>query len=187
MVTSGAIAAAAALTSSAEAEPARGVGHGGLPPGKDVRVINKTSEAVPVSIQGAAQIDTSSPIPVRDVDHRAQQPVQFTLARGLGGRQSYTVPDGKRLVIEHLSGKAVKDDGDLLWLIVTTAAGSGREHYLPVDRVFQPGSAKVYAFSIAAKLYGDPGSAVTLDFEVRGGSLDLDVIVTGSGYLMDVP
>src|SRR5689334_2920041 len=65
-----------------------GPGHSqsGKQPGPDVRVVNKPTEPVPVTLQGSAQIDTSSPIPVRDVDAVVKQPFQMTIHR--------TIPDG---------------------------------------------------------------------------------------------
>jgi hypothetical protein len=47
--------------------------------GPDVRVVNTQSEPLPVAIQGTAQINTSTPIPVKDVDHQSRQNAQYTL------------------------------------------------------------------------------------------------------------
>src|SRR5437762_3252684 len=107
-----AIVAYLALTGVLAISTARpGHTQAGHPPGPDVRVVNTTTEPVPVTLQspnpvpvrlqGSATIDTTNPIPVRDVDRHPQEPVQFSLFMpGPGG--SYTVPAGKRLVIEYV-------------------------------------------------------------------------------------
>ena len=56
--------------------PKSATGQKGGPPGPDVRVINLPTEPVPVTLRGVAQIETSTPLPVRDVDAAARQPVQ---------------------------------------------------------------------------------------------------------------
>src|SRR5215204_2021169 len=66
-----------------------------MPPTLDVKVINSSSEPVPV--MGTVTVGNlgASPLPVRDVDRPTGLPVIFN--------ESYTVPDGKRLVIEYIS------------------------------------------------------------------------------------
>src|SRR5262245_32645813 len=97
--TGAAIMAASALAGPAQAQKDN-------PPGHDVRVINKPSEPVPVTQQGAIKIDTSTPLPVRDVDRSAQEPVHILLQIEPNKASEYAVPAGKRLVIEHVSGLA---------------------------------------------------------------------------------
>ena len=176
-----------ALTTSA---PGYTQGNGG----PDVRVVNtpeqpvpvklQTSAPIPVSIQGTAQIDTSSPLPVRDVDNLRQQPVQRHL-----DTQSlfYTVPAGKRLVIEHVSGSAFADESDRLFVHIRTfAGGSDVRHHLPFTVVHFFGDNRSYDFGGVTKLYADPGTHVSLSYFINT-SAHVFASATFSGYLVDLP
>src|SRR5947207_4073698 len=72
----------------------RGQGNSGnAPPPFNVNVVN-----TPLPVTGTISVGNlgDAPLPVRDVDNPARQPVQFEF----NGLNDYQVPAGKRLVIE---------------------------------------------------------------------------------------
>jgi hypothetical protein len=154
--------------------------------GPDVRVVNTQSEPVPVTLQGTARIDTSTPIPVKDLDHHPRQFVQFTLfAPGSG---PYAVPAGKLLVIEFVSGSfATKSSdptsiGEALLRVRTGAsdfshvfAGTVTEYDNGVPSPFR------FAFSQVCRIYAGAGSEVSLRGGFALGAINV------SGYLVDAP
>lgn len=92
-----AAAATAAFVILAAAGPA-----GAADNKQDVRVVNTTAEPVPVAVQGTA------PIPVTDPSRPVPRPFQtrllVTVVAGLDfGQVTYTVPAGKRLVIQRIA------------------------------------------------------------------------------------
>lgn len=129
-----------------------------LAPDKDVRVINDTSEPVPVAVQGTPTVNAkqsgawavgingtptvevgnaaANPVFVRDVDRPTAQPFQrevtVTLTEGQGGMNTeISVPAGKLLVIENVSvfGTAPTDQRIQQFALLT--------HIAP-DNVFHP-------------------------------------------------
>jgi len=173
----------------------------GHPPGPDVRVVNTAADAVPVSVQGTAKIDTSSPIPVtlqgsakidttnpipvRDVDRRPQQPVQFTLFEP--NPRSYTVPTGKRLVIEYVSGAfGISSSGGAQAVVFLEVSPGSERHLFPGAPVsYNDGTAGgvTFAFSQSARMFAGPGTTISMS----GGQGVLLGSVNVSGYLVDVP
>src|SRR4051794_12365863 len=83
------------------------------PPDREVKVINTPAEAVPVAVQGAPSVTVqnapANPVPTRSQDKPALQPVQhtglviFAAGEQIKDQTLYTVPAGKRLVIEEAS------------------------------------------------------------------------------------
>ena len=170
-------------------------GQNGQPHGPDVRVINKTTEPVPVtlqgtagpvpvSIQGTAQIDTSSPIPVRDVDRQVQQPVQFSLFNPPGN--TYTVPAGKQLVIEYVSGGLGITSSGGAFAEIFIEVSPGITHIIPGTPVSyadgNPGGLG-FAFSQPCRIYAGPGATV----KFHGSQGVLLSTLNVSGYLVDAP
>ena len=157
----------------------------GHPSGPDVRVINAPSEAVPVSVQGTAKIDTSSPIPVRDVDWRPQQPVQFSLFEP--GTRSYTVPAGKRLVIEYVSGGfGINSNGGAQAVVFLEVSPGSARHVFPGTPIsYNDGAAGGlgFAFSQSCRTSVGPGATISMS----GGQGVFLGSVNVSGYLVDVP
>jgi hypothetical protein len=169
--------------------PGTATGQKGGPPGPDVRVVNKTTEPVPVTLQGSAQIDTSSPIPVRDVDRVAQQPIQFEIAHNNGVDFKYTVPAGKRLVIEHVSGGANVQSGVMSSVSVETQMNGDNaiRHRFVLSFIGQTGSAMFYGVTQPAHLYADPGTEVVVIPNHPPSATGPFVNLAISGYLVDAP
>jgi hypothetical protein len=149
-----ALIAAFAVTS---ARPAQTQSNG-LPPGKDVRVINKETEPVPVSLQtpnpvpvslqspnpvpvsldGTVQIDTSQPIPVVDANAVALEPFQEQKTTpGMTGFETISstrfdpIPAGKRLVIELVTARShVSENQRPIVTLTTMQRGKQVEHQI---------------------------------------------------------
>jgi hypothetical protein len=152
---------------------------GGKPPGPDVRVINKTTEPVPVTLQGSAQIDTSSPIPVRDVDQAAKQPVQIRLS--VFSSLTYTVPAKKQLVIEFASGFFVPHVGLAETGLIVHFGDPAQAMFVsfaPTPTHYTAGVPDRFVYSQACRIFANPGSEV----KVSGGESQSVVL---SGYLVD--
>ena len=124
----------------------------------------------------------AEPVPVVQL---AQQPVQFTLSRGL---QEYTVPAGIRLVIEHVSGTISSTDDVITGATIRTSVGAPilGSHVFQLTLEFSDGSVRLYSFGGPARLYADPGTIVTVGISHLGsGTPNVNAVV--SGYLVDVP
>jgi hypothetical protein len=113
-----------------------------------------------------------------------QGSVQATLDSGQASAEAtlYTVPEGKRLVIEFLSAKAPRGVASALQLS-TTAGGTTVDHSLAITQSDYPRASE------QVRLYADGGTVV----DVRIGiSPTIDGFrsagfFTFSGYLVDMP
>jgi len=151
-------------------------------PKLDVKVINTTSEPVPIA--GTINIGNpgTNPVPVRDVDNPARQPVQIN--------ESYTVPDGKRLVIEYISfGIEGASECDLL-ITSLSASGTLLHLYHPTFvGIFPggPGSAGYrYVLSQETRAYVGPNRTVTLSIRSYAGCIPDLAHAAATGYLVDM-
>lgn len=155
------------------------------PTGPNVRVINTPAEPVPVMLLGPASIDTSAPLPFRDVDNPARHAVQTRIT---GSGTSYTVPDGKRLVIEFVSGEMFSIAGVITAAVVETHLdGNEVFHRFPPTRSIEtPGSPSIATFGQMSRIYADGGTEVS----VSAASVPQDTVGVAasiSGYLVDMP
>jgi hypothetical protein len=149
-----------------------------IPPAQNVTVVNTPSE----------------PVPVRDADNPARQPIQrsFSLTSSFQP-EPYTVPDGKRLVIEHVSGEVTSGAtckalyGSVLTSVTTDGTEVASTHRFPLSATPLPNRT---VFSQQVRLYADPNT------NVRGGAFGHDgtnnctvdrFSLLISGYLVDVP
>jgi len=148
-----------------------------------------------------------------DQKHWEREPFQFTARADWeeGSRsmsESFQVPSGKRLVIEHVSASIeVPLEQEIIGTLVATVAGGERAHhyfFIPRAGTFDPdvdnlspgdertgpegNELSIYVGSAHVKLYADPGTAVDLGV-VRSDWLCPftcgAAIVVVSGYLMD--
>ena len=126
----------------------------------------------------AAHAQPSSPI--HDVDNGARQPVQFRVTMPANENNpidAYTVPTGKRLVIEtitaNLTGPSILSMG-----LFDPDGITGVEHFL------QQGPSNglpVQITTLPERFYANPGTMV--QFRVVGGG----GFITVSGYLVNLP
>lgn len=152
------------------------------PPTVDVKVVNTESEPVPVI--GTVNVGNlvTNPLPVRDLNNPARQPIFFS--------GPYTVPDGKLLVIEYVSLgiealtqcqaliAAVSSSGTLLHVYHPTFVGVA----LPAPGV----TSYRYVFSQEARVYVAQNRTVTFGIvSASGCNPDLQLIGV-SGYLIDL-
>ena len=136
----------------------------------------------------ASPLGVSSPLMVRDLDNPTRQPVHFSQSLG---DEPFTVPAGKLLVIEFVSGAIrvvddvqFRDRGTFPITFSDSSGGQFRVHFLVGDitTVF-PGSF-TYGISQMVKLYAGPGTVVRL---FGSGSTFSFASLSMSGYFVDVP
>jgi hypothetical protein len=141
------------------------------------------------------QLNNSSvnPLLVRDVDVMARQPFQLNIQVGLGSGildnyKTFTVPAGKRLVIEYVSGRAGLGDNQLPSFQLgtfTNGDANPTPHYLAAQQT-TPGFG-LYVISQPVRIYADAGSLHYVAIVRGSGEGTADVHVSISGYLENVP
>jgi hypothetical protein len=176
------------------------------PPSAPVTVVNTPSNPVPVSLQGTGTISGSvaitNEVSVRDADNPAFQPitltVRFSFDSGVGpdarSDSIYTVPAGKRFVIEHAAAR----------VLATPASNTGRAYFdlqvsdgtssvpVPIGTTNESGpctlSQACCVISKPVRVYVDPGSSITvaLGFLVSQSSAFTSGNITISGHLVDI-
>jgi hypothetical protein len=170
----------------------------GAAPASEVKVVNTSTQPVPTVITNTPAVkintDADHPVFVRDVDNPAREAFQhditFTLPDNFSEVCSplVAVPDGKRLVIEYISGKATFPAADQKlrnFSIRTTLNGNQAYHYLV------PGATGIfneYVIGQQVRLYAD-GNTLPHICVSRGTLNDGIVTVQASisGYLVDLP
>ena len=138
----------------------------------------------------------ANPVPVHDAAVPKRTPFQtlmyFDIQKGdTQGSKSFTVPNGKRLVIEYVSNFSFFFNvSPLLEIVTEDSAGNALPHYLPVlqQRDFGGGLFE-YIAGQEVKLYSEPATTVTcfaqaspVDPNSNIGSVRFAI----SGYLEDV-
>jgi hypothetical protein len=165
-----------------------------------------TSGSVSLTPGSSVSVNSSvqNPVRVRDVND-ANQPVQAKLscgplaALGCGPGSLYTVPLGKRLVIEFVSMRVCGLPGlSAEFGIITTTGGTDATYALTTAPSASPGSQAIgcnsavpsstTSVSQSVRLYADAGTTVFVSGDRANG---VGGIVTFSfsmsGYLVDVP
>lgn len=110
------------------------------------------------------------------------EPVNFDLTISV-----FTVPDGKRLVIEFASLSLVVPTGTSGFAFLTTTVGTETaKHFLPtsVQTTFNGGTSEIRTGALATRLYADPGTSVAFELH-RNNSADGEADISFSGYLVD--
>jgi len=175
---------------------------------QQVKVVNTAAESVPVTlapdatvgISGTPTVNVNSsqanPLIVRNADNPTRVPFQVRFGAnvmdGVGAiiQDLFTVPEGKRAVIEFASGlnKVPVGQTVLDFLIETRLNGDDVDagHRFIVQSI--PGTTPAtFVVSGTAKLYADPGTIVKLRVIRTNGTAGLfSTSVTVSGYLEDV-
>ena len=129
---------------------------------------------------------TNSPLyaVTRASDDPAQQPVSVSIDLQSIDVNLYTVPVGKRLVIEYLSATAnsFSDRNAYNFLLSVTQGGQSQRANF---NMLQDG-APFSATSQNVRLYADAGTVVDI-IAYSDGKNDTDVLFTLIGHLVDVP
>lgn len=131
---------------------------------------------------------TNNPVPVRDVDNAARQPIQFALCNTFGATgacapSQFSVQSGKRLVIENIAGQCTKG-GTVNYIrlgVVTVVNGTSAEHRLQMFA--DPVGGFFFDIAQQTRIYADGGSIVSLNLasSFADGAAGL-CNVTFSGY-----
>ncbi len=155
-----------------------------------VLVTNTAANPVPTTVSNAA----SSPVLVRDVD---STPYSASCIGNVanGGQCFFTVPSGKRLVIESVSGQANMVPGQLLLIRIEGSQASGQAPEssstgfsltVPVSFQFSNGFFDFYGFNQRTFLQVDPEGIVrTAMVGTTAGSSQATVNL--SGRLVSAP
>lgn len=136
------------------------------------------------TVQATAALTGAPLTSVRDVDNPARQPFQFSLI-AVAPNNEFTVPSGKRLVIEYVSGHLSVSLGQQLESVylLTKVNNSSVFHYfapMPTGGVTQ----SIFTVSQQTRIYADPGSKVR--FFTQGADVTEFGDLTISGYFVDV-
>jgi hypothetical protein len=133
----------------------------------------------------------TSPVPTRDVDNAARQPFQAFLLCGFNGigfcSDTFTVPAGKRLVIEFMSGtQALPTSEKAIWVQINVQnSGTSVAHQFPLTLTSDDGVNASFVGAHQTRLYADPSTTVEMDCLESGmsqGACGASI----SGYLIDV-
>lgn len=143
-----------------------------------------TSVATTSSLTGngttGSPLGILSPLPIRDMDNPARQPINV-VASSLPST-IYTVPAGKTLVIEFVSGYLTTSTSAALPFIYLGNGAATIRHYIPPETYEDAGN-RLWIFSKATRIYMPAGQQLSVSYF---GSI-LSATVQVSGYLVDVP
>lgn len=127
------------------------------------------------------------------MENPARQPFQHELqivvqAGTNGASQTFTVPAGRRLVIEYLAATVAVFPGQKAHLRITTTAGGTIASYDPPLRALGTWATgfDVRGVSQVVRIYADPGSTVAVIVGSDGGNFPgtIGEFVALSGYLV---
>lgn len=181
-------AVAGALLAAALAALPAAVAQPSSPRGPDVRVVNPPSQPVPVSLGAPIVVTTTAPLPVTVAGTPAPQPFQFTYhSANPQTNQGFTVPAGKRLVIEHVSCTGSDTSDSLLAVQISTRVGVETTPHLCPFTVRADMGRRVYAGSLSTRLYADGGTQVSFEILGFGASASKLAFAGVSGHLVDAP
>lgn len=130
----------------------------------------------------ASPLDITSPLSVRDIDNPAFQP--FQASANTSGAILVTVPAGKRLVIEFVSGSQVVPSSTQTDGSIQIRAGGIFAHYATPLSVRPSGNNNtVYSVSQPMRMYVSAGQQLQVFFS--GAAILVNLNVTG--YYVNVP
>ncbi len=177
---------------------ATGIGRGLLVLGLATVLFGSGAEADPQRRQGPRDVlvvnETDQAVPVRDVGREMREPFhhQFSLDWSDGNdfsTASYSVPSGKRLVVEYASLSAyLPPSGQTMFVrILTTVGGADAFHTLALQKREDYGVLKQFEGAHLVRLYADPATTVRVSAGRLPAADPANCTVTLSGYLVDVP
>jgi len=142
-----------------------------------VNVVN-----TPLPVTGTISVGNlgDSPLPVRDVDNPARQPVHFG--------SKYTVPAGKRLVIEYISARfrTSATCGFLEVRLLDDIFNSSELHSFYPTFVGTDSTERRYGLSQETKIYVEENKEVGLETAYVNCNL-ISTQFAVSGHLVDIP
>jgi hypothetical protein len=126
----------------------------------------------------------TSPLGVRDRDNPAQQPIYIKTS--LNNQTIYTVPAGKRFVIEFISGEASASASAPLPKMQVVLFGPAAQptYLIPPETWIDTQFGRTWLYSKLVRIYASSGTQLALIVDgVPSPSINLYV----SGYLVDLP
>jgi len=178
---------------------------------KDVIVANTVANPVPTTIQGplpaisgnvtvtntpSVNVASIPTVIVQSRDEPARQPFQhfgsFEIqAPAFGGNDSFSVPAGKRLVIEYVSFRAnILTGGNQIVSFSLSNQGGGSIGgfgFVPQTTIDSAVSTTGYIAHDQLRAYCDPGTNVSIT-AVRNSSVGSDTVsYTVTGFLVNLP
>ena len=134
-----------------------------------------------------APLGVASPLTIRDSDNPAKQPFQFTASTSSIGVIAVTVPAGKRLIIEFVSGSQSVSNGSGLGIFTVAATqSSGNEvfrHYVLPAATIPRGTFTDYYASQPVRMYLDAGQQLRVFFNADSFSSRVNV----TGHYVNIP
>jgi len=146
-----------------------------------------------VTLSGNSQVILTNglgtaPLLVRDADHPARRIFQHS---GPAGNDSFTVPDGKVLVIEWVSFDTPNTNNlggaQVLYQIRNVAGGQSGLFSYKSDAPSSAASSLDFVANQQVRIYCDPGSTVSVTSRVPFSNNNAVGGYTISGYVVDVP
>jgi hypothetical protein len=156
---------------------------------------------LPVHEQGTANVAVSGVVATKASDNPAIQPAEetelFTVGLGAtgGGGTVYTVPTGKRLVIETATVIAQLPAGQRAStnLLINLAGATGKTgpgvgvFEIPMSESFDNGTVAICAGSLGSHMYADAGTTVDVSVDRSDGTGSGTFTVAIAGYLVNTP
>ena len=126
---------------------------------------------------------TNTPLAVSSLDNPARQPVELQPFLSSVGQTStfYTVPAGKRLVIEYVNVVSNRPDDPNRYSFILV------HNTLFTNFSLVPDGSPYVGSSQKVTLYADAGSQVTGFFQYTGSNASPNIYCTISGHLVDLP
>lgn len=148
-----------------------------------IRGLSTVNTVSPLTGNGtaASPLGIQSTILIRDADNPARQPV-FLSASSLPA-DVYTVPAGKRFVVEYVSGFLTTPTTSTLPYLYMTESGSGNRHFMAPETWRDSGGIREWIFSTSIRMYFSPGQQVNVSYGSNPTSFNIKI----SGYLVDLP
>jgi hypothetical protein len=151
----------------------------------EVLVVNSSTFPVPASVSNTAE----APLWVRDVDNPARAPfaqmLTFSIANGaFQGEATITVPAGKHLVIEYVSGRSEFNPSSFGFggpVIYGALNSNGKLIYFPWTN--PTSNTSLAGQMMRADVFGT--AQLFVERTATNGAQDVKVTVTG--YLVDLP
>jgi|KBSSwiStaDraftv2_1062776.scaffolds.fasta_scaffold17934_4 hypothetical protein len=159
------------------------------------KAANNSTANVFVTNTGAAPVPVTGSVNARDIDGPARNGImiagQINLGLNASGTQGtvYTVPAGKRLVIEGVSAQlAVDHDAGALAELLIQNLVTNPGIYLPATLARATPTFDFYAVNQLVRAYADTGTELVFAVSQNAGaSQPYAEYVTVSGYLIDYP
>ena len=135
----------------------------------------------------ASPLGVALPLVIRDSDNPARQPFQFSGSSTSSGVIVVTVPAGKRLVIEYISGSQSVTNGSgrgfFSALITTQTGNTVSKHIVPPTSFDSRGTFTDYHVSQPLRMYLDTGQQLRILFNADSFSSSVNL----TGHYIDTP